>query len=92
MKKTIFKSLSIIALTVICFGFTASNITAPDKITICHIPPGNPDNCHEITISLNALQTHKDHHGDRLKCRNVSEIAFYQGLAINTNMPLDVAP
>ncbi len=31
------------------------------KITICHIPPGNPANMHEITISLNALQTHLDH-------------------------------
>lgn len=31
------------------------------KITICHIPPGNPGNMHQITISVNALQAHLDH-------------------------------
>ncbi|RAJ16202.1 hypothetical protein [Olleya aquimaris] len=32
-----------------------------NKITICHIPPGNPANMHQITISVNALQAHLDH-------------------------------
>ncbi|HEC85535.1 MAG TPA: VCBS repeat-containing protein [Thioploca sp.] len=31
------------------------------KVTICHIPPGNPSAAHTITISVNALQTHIDH-------------------------------
>ena len=31
------------------------------KITICHVPPGNPGNMHKITISYNALQTHLNH-------------------------------
>jgi hypothetical protein len=35
-----------------------------EKVTICHIPPGNPENAHTITISINALQTHLDQHGD----------------------------
>ena len=30
-------------------------------VTICHIPPGNPNNPHTITISVNALQAHLDH-------------------------------
>lgn len=34
------------------------------KITICHIPPGNPDNAHTITISENAWPAHQKHHGD----------------------------
>ncbi len=33
------------------------------KVTICHIPPGNPDNAHTITISIDALSAH-DTHGD----------------------------
>src|SRR5688572_4988787 len=37
-----------------------------EKVTICHIPPGNPDNAHTITISVNALQTHIDHHDDAI--------------------------
>ncbi len=31
------------------------------KITICHIPPGNPANAHSITISINALEAHRAH-------------------------------
>jgi len=34
------------------------------KVTICHIPPGNPGNAHTIDIDLSALDTHLDHHGD----------------------------
>lgn len=41
----------------------ASNPSAK-KVTICHIPPGNPGNVHTITISVNALKTHVDHHDD----------------------------
>lgn len=30
-------------------------------VTICHIPPGNPNNPQTITISVNALQAHLNH-------------------------------
>ena len=32
-----------------------------EKITICNVPPGNPDNAHPITISEKALDTHLAH-------------------------------
>jgi hypothetical protein len=32
-----------------------------DKVQVCHIPPGNPDNFHTISVSQNALQAHLDH-------------------------------
>ena len=35
------------------------------NITICHHPPGNPDNAHTITIPVNALPAHLAH-GDAL--------------------------
>jgi len=31
------------------------------KVTICHIPPGNPSNAHLITISENAVPAHLAH-------------------------------
>ncbi|SFT46852.1 hypothetical protein SAMN05216474_0727 [Lishizhenia tianjinensis] len=34
-------------------------------VTICHIPPGNPNNPITITINANALQTHLNH-GDNI--------------------------
>ena len=38
---------------------------SPDKITICHIPPGNPNNPQTITIAANSLAAHiPGHTGD----------------------------
>ncbi|WP_440121703.1 hypothetical protein [Tenacibaculum sp. Ill] len=31
------------------------------KVTICHVPPGNPSNVHSITISRKALKAHLAH-------------------------------
>ena len=40
---------------------TSSSSSAVEKITICHIPPGNPDNAHTITVGSPALEAHKAH-------------------------------
>lgn len=43
------------------------------KITICHVPPGNPANAHSITISANAWPAHQAH-GDQLgACGSISQ-------------------
>jgi len=31
------------------------------KVTICHIPPGNPDNAHTIRVSQSAVPAHLAH-------------------------------
>lgn len=36
-----------------------------NKVTVCHIPPGNPENAHDICINKNAVESHLDH-GDYL--------------------------
>jgi hypothetical protein len=36
-----------------------------DKVEICHVPPGNPDNAHTICVSANAVAAHLAH-GDYL--------------------------
>jgi hypothetical protein len=35
------------------------------QVTICHIPPGNPDNAHTITVGASAVPAHLAH-GDTL--------------------------
>lgn len=65
--------LGAVGAVLIAFAFT-TNTKENDKagkITICHYPPGNPDNVHEITISENAWSAHDSHHGDFIKtdCR-----------------------
>ena len=38
-----------------------SVISKAQKVEICHIPPGNPQNAHTIDISINALNAHLAH-------------------------------
>ena len=40
--------------------------SADGKVTICHIPPGNPANAHEITVGEPAVRAHVEQHGDRV--------------------------
>jgi hypothetical protein len=53
----------------VLIAFASSSSTKNDdnggKIVICHIPPGNPANAHDIEISTHALQAHLDH-GDTI--------------------------
>jgi hypothetical protein len=40
---------------------------AEDKCTICHCPPGNPNNCHTLNVGCSAVDAHlKNHPGDCL--------------------------
>ena len=43
---------------------------APDdhKVFICHIPPGNPDNRHEILIDFHAVPAHLAHGDTQGSC------------------------
>jgi len=36
------------------------------KVTICHIPPGNPENAHTITVGMAAVPAHLALHGDSI--------------------------
>jgi hypothetical protein len=56
MKRTCISPVLLIAL----FVLTASAAWA-GKAQVCHIPPGNPDNFHTITVSQNAVQAHLGH-------------------------------
>jgi len=42
-----------------------NGVVGNQKVVICHIPPGNPENEHSIRISYNAVHAHLAH-GDRL--------------------------
>jgi serine-aspartate repeat-containing protein C/D/E len=44
---------------------TVAPTPIPKKVTICHIPPGNPKNKHTITVDESAVQAHLNH-GDTL--------------------------
>jgi hypothetical protein len=44
---------------------TVTRPAADDTLIVCHVPPGNPDNEHEIEIAEDAWPAHREH-GDRL--------------------------
>ena len=73
--------LIVIALVILMTGlFLGFRTNAnPSKITVCHKPPGNVANCHEISVSMNALQAHLDH-GDDLVCHEEMELAVYSSI------------
>jgi hypothetical protein len=86
MKKTykIFTGSKSIKIA-LCFGLAivlSSFSNNNGNVIICHVPPGNPGNCHEITISTNALQTHLDH-GDKLYCDKETDYQDYLKLVNN---------
>lgn len=64
MKKTI-SIVILIVLAMVGVGAAITNAAAKpdDKVTICHVPPGNPENAHTITVSENALKGHLDNNG-----------------------------
>jgi len=40
------------------------------KVTICHIPPGNPANAHTITVDVSAIPAHLGHNDTLLACES----------------------
>jgi hypothetical protein len=51
--------LLVVAFTIL--GIPCTSALAASKVTICHIPPGNPDNAHTITVSKSAVPAHLAH-------------------------------
>lgn len=62
------------------------------KITLCHIPPGNPENAHTLTVSERALPahlTHGDHCGPCLDDEAASIVDFTKGALPDPACPGD---
>ena len=61
----------ILSLVLTIPGFSQEAFAqAEPKITICHLPPGNPENIQTITVGLPSLPAHLDH-GDGIgDCEN----------------------
>lgn len=61
MKKLIFVTAAAAAALLSIGAAPAAAGSDDGKITICHVPPGNPANAHTIEISVNALPAHLAH-------------------------------
>jgi hypothetical protein len=58
--------LLILLIILIAMLLPTSAMASPeDKVTVCHVPPGNPANAHTIVIGASAFDAHFAH-GDTL--------------------------
>lgn len=81
--KNFTKKLVFAAIAVTSVGWAQPK----NKVTVCHVPPGNPQNAHNITISQNALQAHipgNNQHSDFLGdcfsgCQVMEVVSVNQG-------------
>lgn len=68
------KKLAVIASLAVVAGLVATTVVTQQtafadkggqaKVTSCHIPPGNPDNRHEVTTGEPSVAAHIRNHGD----------------------------
>ena len=56
--------LGAVVLTMLAAVASAPVHSAQDKVTICHFPPGNPENAHTIVVAAAAVPAHLELHGD----------------------------
>lgn len=66
-------------------------VLAADKVTICHLPPGNPENAQTLSIATSALATHLEHGDHTGECAAVpiaSPTAVATSTPTATNTPV----
>jgi len=73
-------SLVVLSVFMLVFGVTTP-MAQTGQVTICHIPPDDPDNFQTMVVSENAEQSHLDH-GDLLgSCLSNCETLYDDGNA-----------
>jgi hypothetical protein len=58
-------SVVVVGLAIVASAQGAGKGAGEVKVTICHIPPGNPGNAHAITVGEPAVPAHLAH-GDSM--------------------------
>src|SRR5215470_17881207 len=88
MKKLLLTALA--ATFVFAFGGLALAQVA--KVTICHFPPGNPDNAQVITIGAPAVAPHVALHNDAVCAEGDTDCCFgaTAGTSVCTDLLTDV--
>lgn len=59
MKKVMYSAMFVAALATL--ALIPAEAGGSNKVQVCHIPPGNPDNFHTISVSEKALPAHLGH-------------------------------
>ena len=62
------------------------------KVEICHIPPGNPENAHTISVNINALQAHLNHGDYEGPCNDTIDGEPNDTIVVEPNDTIVVEP
>lgn len=54
-------AIGIVALATTLVVATPASAAKQEKVTICHVPPGNPDNAHTIIVGAPSVPAHLAH-------------------------------
>lgn len=68
MQSTLFRFSTCLAALAALALMSAAAHAKNEKITICHLPPGNPDNARTISIKENAWAAHQAHGDSQGPC------------------------
>jgi hypothetical protein len=60
------------AILLASLALVSGSAYAAGKVVICHIPPGNPDNAHTISVSKSAVPAHLAHGDELVPCPDES--------------------
>jgi len=85
------RKLTLLVLLTLAVAFATTATAQPAKPLVCHLPPGNPDNGHVLSVSEAALPAHLDH-GDCLAASSASVGDACDCAAGPADVTLDVDP
>lgn len=74
------------AVSTLASGAGGSDESSSKKATICHIPPGNPDNPQTLSVSKSAVPAHMDHGDSMGTCADAATLAYVEALPSCTTL------
>lgn len=60
------RTLAVVSVLAVVLSLAPLVAAGQDKVVICHVPPGNPDAAHTITVGAPAVEEHMGEHGDTM--------------------------
>ena len=54
--KSALAAAGLLAVAFLLFGPAPEAVAKSDKIWICHVPPGNPENAHPVWVSIHSWE------------------------------------
>ena len=78
----------VVPVALVLASGVAHGATDP-KVTICHLPPGDPGNVQLMTVGAAAVPAHKAQHGDAVCAPCDSDCCVLQGGVVCTNLQDD---